>query len=146
MTVNGDYTKGPSVMDRLMARALEAQKVADAMVGWVNSLKVGGLSYRHKTISAGTGVGLTEAPRGALGHWTRVAGRKISTYQVLTPTGWNASPRDDAGQQGPIEKALMGVQVADAANPVEVLRVVHSFDPCLSCAVHMVRPERKARL
>jgi len=64
----------------------------------------------------------------------------IDRYQILTPTNWNASPRDDSGQLGPIEQALVGTPVANIKQPIEVLRVVHSFDPCLSCAVHMVRP------
>ena len=68
----------------------------------------------------------------------------ISRYQVVTPTNWNASPRDDADVLGPIEAALIGVPVADLDQPVEVLRVVHTFDPCLACAVHMVRPDDKS--
>ena len=66
---------------------------------------------------------------------------KISRYQVITPTAWNASPRDDAGQMGPIEQALIGTPVADADQPVEVLRGVHSFDPCIACAVHVIDPD-----
>jgi hydrogenase large subunit len=67
----------------------------------------------------------------------------ISNYQVITPTCWNASPKDTSGVRGPIEQALMGTPVAVAAQPVEVLRVVHSFDPCMSCAVHVMRPDGK---
>ena len=144
MWVNGDYNNGISVIDRLMARALETKKIADAMDGWLDELVAGGAVYQNNTVPlSGTGIGLTEAPRGALGHWIDISNQKISRYQVLTPTGWNASPKDDAGQMGPIEQALMGTPVADLSQPVELLRVVHSFDPCLACSVHMVRPGRK---
>ncbi len=141
MWVNGDYRNGISVLDRLASRALEAKKVADAMDGWLNQLVIGGSTVTNKAVPAtGTGVGLTEAPRGALGHWLQIASSKISRYQVITPTAWNVSPMDDADVKGPIEQALIGTPVADASQPIEVLRVVHSFDPCLACTVHMVRP------
>ena len=146
MWVNGDYRNGISVIDRVAARVLETKKVADAMVGWLGELQAGGPVYNHKsTPSSATGVGLTEAPRGALGHWLQITSSKISRYQIVSPTTWNASPRDDQGQMGPIEQALVGTPVADIEQPVEVLRVVHSFDPCLSCSVHMVRPGRRAK-
>jgi hydrogenase large subunit len=141
MFVNGDYTHGISVIDRVAARAFEAKKVADAMDGWLNSLVVGGSTIVATTVPVtATGYGLTEAPRGALGHWMDISASKISRYQVITPTAWNASPMDDAGQPGPIELALTDTPVRNIAVPIEVLRVIHSFDPCLSCAVHMVRP------
>ena len=85
---------------------------------------------------SGSIIGLTEAARGALGHWITISGGTINRYQVITPTNWNASPRDDSGQLGPIEQALVGTPVADAENPIEAARVVRSFDPCLACAVH----------
>lgn len=141
MWVNGDYTNRISVLDRLAARALETKKVADAMDGWLNQLTPGDPVYQHSSVpSSGSGIGLTEAPRGALGHWIQVSNQAIAHYQVLTPTNWNASPRDGLGQLGPIEQALMGTPVADVNQPIELLRVVHSFDPCLACSVHMVRP------
>ena len=77
-----------------------------------------------------------EAARGALGHWVSISGGKLSGYQIVTPTAWNASPRDDAGHLGPMERALIGTPVTDRDQPVEVLRVIHSFDPCLACSVH----------
>ena len=141
MWVNGDYRSGISVMDRITARTLEAKKVADAMDGWLSQLVVNGPVYAYTaTPVTGTGLGLTEAPRGALGHWVSIANSKLSHYQIITPTAWNASPRDDADQAGAIEQALIGTPVKDLSNPLEVMRVVHSFDPCLSCAVHMLRP------
>jgi hydrogenase large subunit len=144
MVVNGDYTGGTSVLDRVAARALEAKKVGDAMADWLGELIVGEAVYADPpTPTSASGLGLTEAPRGALGHWIDIEEGAISRYQVVTPTNWNASPRDDFGQAGPIEQALIGTEVADIAQPIEALRVVHSFDPCLACSVHMMRPDRK---
>jgi hydrogenase large subunit len=141
MWVNGDYRRGISVMDRHAARAREALKIAQAMQAWLPQLTIGGSTYVARPIpTSGSAMGLTEAPRGALGHWVQVAAGKISRYQVVTPTCWNASPRDGAGKRGPIEEALVGTPVKDVAQPIEVLRVIHSFDPCLSCAVHVMRP------
>jgi hydrogenase large subunit len=139
MWVNGDYQQGIGVLHRLAARSLEAKKVADAMDGWLSQLVPGAAVYTQNTLPAtAQGIGLTEAPRGALGHWVSISGSKIAHYQVVTPTAWNASPRDDMEQLGAIEQALVGTPVADVNNPLEVLRVVHSFDPCLSCSVHML--------
>ena len=147
MWVNGDYTHGISVMDRHVARAQEALKVARAMQTWVDQLSPTGPVYtRYTTPTSGVGNGLTEAPRGALGHWLQISSGRIASYQVLTPTCWNASPRDTFGVRGPIEQALIGTPVTDPAEPVEVLRVIHSFDPCLSCAVHVMRPAEGRRV
>jgi hydrogenase large subunit len=141
MWVNGDYTRGVSVMDRHRARALEALKIAQGMQQWITGLSPTGAVYTPISIpSSGSGVGLTEAPRGALGHWLSLSGGNISRYQVVTPTCWNLSPRDDSGVPGALEQALIGVPVANADEPIEVLRVVHSYDPCLACAVHVARP------
>jgi hydrogenase large subunit len=154
MWVNGDSHTGISVMDRHHARALEAQKIANAMIGWLNQIVVGGSEYQTYTTPYGkSGIGLTEAPRGALGHWLNIApsgthspdgGPAIANYQVITPTCWNASPKDTNGVRGPLEQALIGTKVQVASQPIEVLRVIHSFDPCLSCAVHVMRPNGKA--
>ncbi|HTP30247.1 MAG TPA: nickel-dependent hydrogenase large subunit, partial [Anaeromyxobacteraceae bacterium] len=152
MWVNGDYRDGISVMDRHVARALEAQKIANAIGSWLNQLVVGGATYTTYTPpSNASGVGLTEAPRGALGHWVSIStarlsplgGPSLSNYQIITPTCWNASPRDTNGLKGPLEQALIGTPVANAAQPIEVLRVIHSFDPCMACAVHVMRPHGK---
>jgi len=145
MWVNGDYRKGISVIDRLMARALEARKVADAMDGWLSQLSAGGSYTRTLVKASGMGVGLTEAPRGALGHWLQISNSVISRYQIVTPTEWNASPMDDNKIHGALEQALKGVKIADPAKPIEALRVIHSFDPCLSCAVHMATPDGDTR-
>ncbi len=145
MWISGRYTRGISAMDRIMARAAEAKFIADSMDGWLDQLTPGHPTYAPSSIPASaTAAGLTEAPRGALGHWMTVTDHLISRYQVVTPTSWNASPKDHQNQRGPIEAALIGVPVPDEAQPVEVLRVIHSFDPCLACAVHLVRPGERA--
>ncbi len=152
MWINGDYSNGISVMDRHMARALEAQKIGNAMNVWLAQLTTGGNVYNtYNTPYDASGTGLTEAPRGALGHWVSttvdgsspIKGPAIENYQVLTPTCWNASPKDTRGNRGPMERALIGTEIIDPEQPIEVLRVIHSFDPCLSCAVHVMSPEGK---
>jgi len=144
MKVNGDYAGGISVMDRIRARALETKKIADAMTDWLNQVVPGGNSYtRIMPKASGTGVGLSEAPRGALGHWLQYSNSSVTRYQIVTPTCWNASPRDDNGAAGAMEQALVGTHVADPSQPVELLRIVHSFDPCTSCSVHVISPEKR---
>lgn len=84
------------------------------------------------------GYGMHEAPRGALGHWIKIKDQKILNYQAVVPSTWNASPRDGKGIRGPYEAALVGTPMADPNKPLEILRTIHSFDPCLACAVHVV--------
>jgi hydrogenase large subunit len=147
MWVNGDYSRGISVMDRHAARAQEALKVATAMQTWVTQLNPRAPVYQQFSApDQASAFGLTEAPRGALGHWLRINNHKIANYQVVTPTCWNASPKDSAGKHGPIEQAIVGTSVKNLAEPVEVVRVIHSYDPCLSCAVHVMRPKEGVRI
>lgn len=153
MWINGDYRAGISVMDRHLARALEAKKLAEAMLTWLGQLKEGAPTYTKCDVPfEKAGEGLTEAARGALGHWLATAPKtklapngasSISNYQVITPTCWNASPKDTNGVKGTIEQALIGIPITNASLPIEVLRVVHSFDPCLACAVHVMHPDGK---
>ena len=89
------------------------------------------------------GVGLTEAPRGALAHWIVIEDEKIANYQLVVPSTWNASPRDAKGQRSAYEESLIGTPIADPEKPLEVLRTIHSFDPCLACAVHLYDPHGK---
>lgn len=130
------------ILPRHAARAIETKLVADQMDKWLDQLEPGGPIYDKKPIpSEAYGMGLTEAPRGALGHWIHIQGKKIGNYQCVVPTTWNASPRDKEKQQGPIEKSLIGIPVPDPENPVNVVRCVRSFDPCLACAIHVIHPE-----
>jgi hydrogenase large subunit len=128
-----------SVLGRHAARALEAKLVADAMVDWLMALKPNEPAIvEHEIPETGEGAGLTAAPRGAVGHWITIKDKKTERYQVVTPTAWNASPRDDKGQPGPVEQALIGTKVKDKDNPFELVRIVRAFDPCLACSVHLL--------
>ena len=131
-----------SVLGRHLARALETKFIADSMADWLLELKPNEPAYvSYELPQEATGMGLTEAARGALSHWIEIKEGKIANYQVITPTSWNASPRDDGEQSGPIEQAITGVKIKDEANPFEIVRIVRSFDPCLACAVHLISPK-----
>ena len=133
-----------SVLGRHAARAIECKVVADNMAEWVQQLKPQEpLSAEYEIPEQAQGAGLTEAPRGSLGHWISVKDKKIERYQIITPTAWNGSPKDDQGQPGPIEQALIGTKIKDEDNPFEIVRIVRSFDPCLACAVHVISPKGK---
>lgn len=140
MWMKGEYTNGVSAMDRIRARAYEAKLLAAAMKNWLGEVAAGAQVYTP-WVNPGnaTAAGLSEAPRGALGHWIGIADGRISHYQVITPTCWTISPRDGTGQLGPLEQALMGTPIANIHHPVEALRVIHSVDPCLDCATHVVK-------
>ena len=126
-----------SVMGRHAARAMECLMIANRCSQWLEQLLPDQPVFADFAIpDAAQGYGLTEAARGALGHWIQIKNRKIDNYQCVVPTTWNASPRDDRGVPGPIEQALVGTTVADKENPIEAARVVRSFDPCIACAVH----------
>ena len=128
-----------SVLGRHAARALETKIVADAMVGWLEQLTPGEPAAVEIEIpDEGAGAGLTEAPRGALGHWIEIRDKVISHYQLVVPTTWNGSPHDKTGTPGPIEQALIGTKVKDRDNPFEIVRIIRSFDPCLACSVHVM--------
>jgi hydrogenase large subunit len=101
-----------------------------------------GERWEPKSWPASTeGVGLVEAPRGALAHWIRIANGKIDNYQLVVPTTWNGSPRDAKQQRSSFEESLIGTPVANLEQPVEIIRTIHSFDPCLACAVHLYDPQ-----
>jgi len=87
------------------------------------------------------GCGFHEAPRGALSHWCVIENGKLKNYQAVVPSTWNAGPRDGKGQVGPYEASLIGNPIADPERPLEVIRTIHSFDPCIACAIHMVDPQ-----
>ncbi len=134
-----------SVLGRHAARAVECKIVADAMAEWILDLVPGGPVYAPYDIpDEGEGAGLTSAPRGALGHWVRLKGGVIDHYQCVVPTTWNASPKDEKGNPGPIEQAIVGTPIRDEENPFEIVRIVRSFDPCLACAVHLVTPRGRS--
>ncbi|MHB8123189.1 MAG: nickel-dependent hydrogenase large subunit [Desulfuromonadaceae bacterium] len=138
-----------STLGRTAARGIDALLIAQQTPKWLDEL-IGNVSkgdYRiHNNESwdpstwpvEAKGYGFHEAPRGALGHWIRIKDQKILNYQAVVPSTWNASPRDATGQRGAYEAALVGTPVADQNKPLEILRTIHSFDPCLACAVHVM--------
>ncbi len=138
-----------STLGRTAARTLESQLVVEWMRGWYDELlanmATGDLKTHNNTMwdpaswpKHAQGAGYMEAPRGALGHWIVIEDQKIANYQAIVPTTWNAGPKDAKGQSGPYEAALMGHELANPEQPIEILRTIHSFDPCIACAVHMV--------
>jgi hydrogenase large subunit len=140
-----------STLGRTAARTLETKLIADAMPGWYEALmaniKAGDARTFNETMwdpskwpKHAQGVGFTEAPRGGLAHWIVIDDGKITNYQAVVPSTWNAGPRDPQGQDGPYEAALKGHVLADTQAPIEILRTIHSFDPCIACAVHVVDP------
>jgi quinone-reactive Ni/Fe-hydrogenase large subunit len=141
-----------STIGRTAARAIETELMADVMMEWVDELAAnaagGDLStwteFDFDKVSVKTkGAGLAEAPRGALGHWVKVENGKIANYQAVVPSTWNAGPRDYKGRLGAYEASLIGTKVADPEQPLEIIRTIHSFDPCIACAVHVVDTKGK---
>ncbi|MFB0553566.1 MAG: nickel-dependent hydrogenase large subunit [Phycisphaerae bacterium] len=142
-SVLGEFSAGVdalySVLGRHAARAVEAKLVANAMVDWLLALKPDEPAITESEIpEKSEGAGLAEAPRGAVGHWITIKDKKIERYQVITPTAWNASPKDDKDQPGAVEQAIIGTKVKDKDNPFELVRIVRAFDPCLACSVHLL--------
>ena len=142
-----------STMGRTAARALESKIIADAMDSWLDALmsniKAGDVSVHNAEMwepstwpSEARGFGAMEAPRGALGHWIVIKNGKIDNYQAVVPSTWNAGPRDGLGQAGAYEAALQDRHaLAVVKQPLEIQRTIHSFDPCLACAVHVTDPD-----
>ena len=141
-----------STLGRTAARGLETQLVVRWMKEFydelIGNLKTGDMdTFTREKWEPATwdteceGVGLTEAPRGALAHWIRIKERKIENYQLVVPSTWNASPRDVNGTRSAYEESLIGTPVAKDDEPLEIIRTIHSFDPCLACAVHLYDPD-----
>jgi len=141
-----------STLGRTAARTLETKIFADAMQGWYDQLVYNIRAGDTKTFNAALwepsswpkrarGAGFMEAPRGALGHWIVIEDGKIANYQAVVPSTWNAGPRDAGGQPGAYEAALAGHRLHDPKQPIEILRTIHSFDPCIACAVHVAGPD-----
>ena len=143
-----------STLGRTAARGIETQLVA----GWaleffdqlMRNLENGDSRMANPVMwenenwpKKAQGVGLTEAPRGALAHFIVIENNRVKNYQMVVPTTWNASPRDENGNLSPYESALIGTPIHDANQPLEILRTIHSFDPCLACAVHLYDEEGK---
>ena len=142
-----------STLGRTAARGLETKMFADTMQGWyddlITNIKAGDTRTFNEELwepsswpTSARGVGYMEAPRGALAHWIVIENQKIENYQAVVPSTWNAGPRDPDGQPGAYEAALMDNHTLhDPEQPVEILRTIHSFDPCIACAVHLTDPD-----
>jgi Ni,Fe-hydrogenase I large subunit len=162
-----DYC-GDATLDRIACRALETYYVGMQMMGWFSKLDPAQPSNKELSFAWGTartmkmpknkakGAGLTEAPRGALGHWIKIGKPnksaafkqfrgKVSGYQIITPTTWNINPKDHNDVPGPAEQAILGTPVVADAEPIEVLRVVHSFDFCCACTVHVFNAKKEKK-
>ncbi|MCL4431210.1 MAG: nickel-dependent hydrogenase large subunit [Epsilonproteobacteria bacterium] len=132
---------------RNAARAVEAQICCDYLFDFMSDL-IENIKYYDETTwtkyvfeelpTTSKGAGIFEVPRGILSHFIKILEGKVANYQVVAPTTWNASPKDAIGKRGPYEEALIGIKLADPTQPLEVLHVIHSFDPCLACAVHVI--------
>ncbi|UTJ07691.1 nickel-dependent hydrogenase large subunit [Arcobacter roscoffensis] len=136
-----------STVGRTAARAIETELMCDVMMEWCDELAS---NVAHGDLSTWTefdfdsvsgdvqGYGMAEAPRGGLGHWVKIKDGKVANYQAVVPSTWNAAPRDYKGRLGAYEASLVGTKVANPDQPLEILRTVHSFDPCIACAVHII--------
>jgi len=138
-----------STLGRIAARCIEtvvvAEKLEEYTMELASSMKNGDLKTHEWSSwdpnnwpAEAMGWGYTEAPRGSLGHWIHIKDKKIFNYQAVVPSTWNCSPRDAKGQMGPYEAALIGTPIADPKMPLEILRTIHSFDPCMACGVHLL--------
>lgn len=140
-----------STLGRTLARALETKYSVDHLAGFYADLIANIKSGDTQTFNpekwdpsrwpaTAQGVGFAEAPRGALAHWIKIRDGKVESYQAVVPTTWNAAPRDEKGGKGPYEASLLDTPVAVQDQPLELLRTIHSFDPCLACATHLISP------
>jgi [NiFe] hydrogenase large subunit len=135
-----------STLGRTAARGIETAIVAEKMDGWIKeyaaNIKKGdsNLAAKWEMPAEAEGVGLVDAPRGALSHWIKIKDKKIDNFQLVVPSTWNLGPRCAAGAVSPVEEALIGTPIADPKRPVEILRTVHAFDPCIACGVHVIEP------
>lgn len=141
-----------STLGRTLSRALEAKYCSNHLAGFYADLLANIKAGDTQTFNAekwepekwpkeAQGVGFCEAPRGALGHWIKIRDGKVAAYQAVVPTTWNASPRGEDNQKAPYEASLLDTPIAVADQPLELLRTIHSFDPCLACAIHLLKPE-----
>lgn len=135
-----------STLGRTAARGIETLAIANKMASMLEEFKDNIRSDKQivedlEVPQESRGVGFVEAPRGGLSHWIRIEKGRVGNFQLVVPTTWNLGPRDANNVLGPCEEALMGTPIADPKRPVEILRTVHAFDPCIACAVHVIDGE-----
>ncbi len=144
--MTGEYRNGISTMDRIIARIYEARKITEILKTLLDHMILNVSSQGELDIpNSSQGTGLIDTTRGSLGHWMKIRNRQISFYQVITPSVWNLSSRSNAGMPGTAEMALIGAELQDENNPVELGRIIRSFDPCVSCATHVYYPDRASK-
>jgi Ni,Fe-hydrogenase I large subunit len=156
---------GSATLDRIAARCMETYFTAAQILSWFNQIDPNeksnktlhydwGTGWKQKVPQKAKGAGLTEAPRGALGHWVQIGkGKnnpnwkafkgKVSNYAIITPTTWNINPKDHLGNHGPAERCIIDTPLVNEAEPIEVLRVIHSFDFCCACTVHVMNAKKE---
>ncbi|MDA5107085.1 nickel-dependent hydrogenase large subunit [Brevibacillus thermoruber] len=144
--LSGEYRKGISAMDRTIARVLEADKIA-GIIGVLLRQVVPDVPVQKewKLPEAAIGIGLVDTTRGALGHWLKIDNKVLSFYQIITPSAWDFSSRDSQNIPGTAEQALIGTPIANPDQPVELGRILRSFDPCMSCATHVYLPGKEPK-
>ncbi|EHI98677.1 Cytochrome-c3 hydrogenase [Clostridium sp. DL-VIII] len=139
LIVSGEYTNGHSCMDRNIARVLETEKILGIIKKLAERIELKPNNQKAYDIpEKAYGVGLTDTTRGALGHWIEIDKKVINHYNIITPTVWNLSPKDESNLPGTVERALIGTKLDNVKEPIEIGRIVRSFDPCVSCATHLI--------
>lgn len=146
LILSGMYENKVSAMDRSIARVLEAKKIATIMKTLLHNLIPDiDVQKKYDLPEQATGRGLVDTTRGALGHWLKIDEKKISFYQIITPSTWDFSTRDERGLRGVAEEALIGTPIQNPDKPGEIGRILRSFDPCMSCATHVYRHGEKVK-
>lgn len=145
MAINDVYRGNTSTMDRIMARSIETVLICENIERWLRALEPGPAPIsQNKVPVKSTALGITDAMRGVLIHAARISGEQVDKYDIITPTVWNFSPKDELGNRGPVESALVGTPIPDPAMIYTILgRIIRSFDPCISCATHIWMTDKK---
>jgi hydrogenase large subunit len=145
LILTGEYTSGNSCMDRNIARVLETKKIIGIMEKLTERIELKPNNQRPYEIpDRALGVGLVDTTRGSLGHWVQIEDKVIKYYDIITPSSWNLSPIDSKGLYGVGERALIGSKINNVEEPVELGRIIRSFDPCVSCATHLLRKDNES--
>ncbi|MDF2819907.1 MAG: nickel-dependent hydrogenase large subunit [Clostridiales bacterium] len=143
LILTGEYTNGNSCMDRIIARVLETNKILNIIENLADRLELLPSSQSAYQIpQSAYGVALVDTTRGALGHWIQIDNQVINHYNIITPSVWNLSPKDVDGSPGIVERALIGSTINNIKEPIEIGRIVRAFDPCISCATHLIGKDK----